>query len=51
MKIGLIVTAIIVVIFAIALSLKIKARIFMTGAKGKKFTATLTIKFCGKRLK
>lgn len=50
MKISLIVLAIIVVIFAIALTLRIKARLFMTGAKGKKFTATLTIKILWKKI-
>lgn len=50
MKIFLIVLAIIVVMFAIALNLKVKARLFMTGANGKKFTATLTIKILWKKV-
>ena len=50
MNIILIVLAIIVFIIAITLIVRVKARLFMTGANGKKFTAILTIKVLWKKI-
>ena len=50
MNIILIVLAIIALIFAIALITRVKARLFITGAKGKKFTVNLTMKILWKKI-
>ncbi len=50
MKALLIIISVIIILIAIALFVKVRARLFMTGANGKKFSATLTINILWKKI-
>lgn len=50
MKALLIIISVIIILIAISLLVKVKARLFMTGANGKKFSATLTINILWKKI-
>ncbi len=50
MKALLIIISVIIILIAISLFVKVKARLFMMGANGKKFNATLTINFLWKKI-
>lgn len=50
MKAFLIIISVIIILIAISLFVKVRARLFMTGANGKKFNATLTINILWKKI-
>lgn len=50
MKALLIIISVIIILIAISLFVKVKARLFMTGANGKKFNAILTINILWKKI-